>query len=341
MSSTPVSVYPLKKIWLQNFLLWLLFLLICLGLGYATLSRYDPSKIPSLSDAAQYARMVDQSAPAGGWFRYRILIPYLAKPIYHLVQGHIGSWSPVFFSLLCVNAFFVATAALLLFRIGQTLLPNPTTALIGVLLYLLNFNIVNSQLVGLIDSGETLFLILVTWALLKDRWYILPVLGILGVLAKESFIPIATVFAAGWWIVDYRNQPNSLNKIVWVILMGLAGLATYSSVRWILGVGPVSPLDIAASAKTSQSFALPLNKHMLYGFAWLLPLGVLRLRDFPIAWIVASVFGFIVILLLAAWGGAVSGTLRYTFNLTGGLLSLSAAVFLESMLIRNEPRLAR
>jgi hypothetical protein len=123
--------------------------------------------------------------------------------------------------------------------------------------------------------------------------------------------------------------------------MGMAGLITYISVRWIIGGGPVLPLDIAASVETSRSFTLPMNKHMLYGFVWLLPLGVLRLRDFPIAWIVACVCGFIVILLLAVWGGAVSGTLRYTFNLTGGLLSLSAAVFLESMLVSGESKNSR
>ena len=37
-------------------LLWGVFFLICLGLGYPTLNRYDPRK--ALSDSARYAKLV-------------------------------------------------------------------------------------------------------------------------------------------------------------------------------------------------------------------------------------------------------------------------------------------
>jgi len=323
----------------KTFLLWLLFLLICLGLGYATLNRYDPSTVAGLADTVQYARMVDQSTPAAGLWSYRILVPYLARPVYHLVHGHIGAWSSVFFALLVINGLFVATTALLVFRIGQTVLPRQSTALIGVLLYLLSFNVVNAQLVGLVDSGEALFLTLMIWALLYDRWHILPVLGILGALTKETFVPIATVSALGWWVVDYRKHPNSLYKIAWVISMGVVGLMTISGIRWILGEGPFLPFDIAAVEKGQwQGFFFPLDRTFLYAFVWLLPLAVLRLHDFPPSWIVASTAGFFVILLLVVWQPtAINSLPRAAFNLMGGLLSLATAAFLESMMGQSDP----
>ncbi|MFO1429594.1 MAG: hypothetical protein U1F76_05550 [Candidatus Competibacteraceae bacterium] len=302
------------------------------------MNRYDPSQEPSLVDSLQYARMVDQSAPAIGHWSSRILIPYLARPIYYLCPRHKPSWFPVFFALLCVNAFFVATAALFLFEIGQMLLLKPTTSLIAALLYLLNFGIVNFQLAGLVDSGETFFLILVTWFLLQDRWYMLPVLGILGALAKESFVPIATAFTVGWWLVDYHSRPNYISKIKWIILMCVLGLTTVSSVRWIIGAGSTLLSTLVTEWKM-QSFKILLDRSFFYWFAWLLPLGLLRLHDFPTSWIVASIFGLVTIVLLSVWAAAPGINMwRYVFNLTGGLLSLSAAVFLENMLLSGDSK---
>ena len=39
-------------------LLWLLFFLICTGLGYPALNRYDPAKIEGTSDVAEYREIV-------------------------------------------------------------------------------------------------------------------------------------------------------------------------------------------------------------------------------------------------------------------------------------------
>src|ERR1035438_5754814 len=114
----------------QKALLWLLFFLICLGLGHAPLNRYDPGKTDGTTDVADYQDIVlgRQDQPAHGAIGpyerinqsqnlNRVLVPYVAKPFYWLGRGHVGTWDPVLFGLLIANAIFTATTACLLVAI--------------------------------------------------------------------------------------------------------------------------------------------------------------------------------------------------------------------------------
>jgi hypothetical protein len=49
------------KPFLQKIVLWLLFFFICLGLGYPTVSRYEPGAVDGLYDARAYAAIVTGS----------------------------------------------------------------------------------------------------------------------------------------------------------------------------------------------------------------------------------------------------------------------------------------
>ena len=109
-------------------LVWCLFFLICFSLGYPTLNRYAPDTAPasaenpsaSLADTRYYASIIEDGfmgTPESIW-RYRVLVPYVAKPFYFLWKGNIGSWSPIFFSLLVANSLFIASAAIFLFLIN-------------------------------------------------------------------------------------------------------------------------------------------------------------------------------------------------------------------------------
>ena len=69
-------------------MLWGLFFLICHGLGYPSLNRYDPLTAPGLTDAADYFRMADGHAEQlGGHRRFRVLVPALAAPLHQLLNG--------------------------------------------------------------------------------------------------------------------------------------------------------------------------------------------------------------------------------------------------------------
>src|ERR1019366_2136168 len=119
----------------QKGLLWLLFFLVSLGLGYAPLNRYDPAKIAGTSDVAEYRDVImgRQPQPAPGASRpierlaqrenySRVLVPCVGKPFYWLVSGRVQSWDAALFGLLVANAIFTATTACLLVAIGRLLM---------------------------------------------------------------------------------------------------------------------------------------------------------------------------------------------------------------------------
>src|SRR5580658_2933982 len=133
--------------------LWILLFLICLGLGYPTLNRYDPRRAGSPADSSLYYEMVLEDHPVNdGHMSFRMLVPYVAKPFYYLAKGRVRTWEPVFFGLLMSNSIFVATSAWLLFSIGYGLTGDRAGSLLAATLYLLNFSTVNENLAGMVDS---------------------------------------------------------------------------------------------------------------------------------------------------------------------------------------------
>ena len=163
-------------------LLWPLFFLICGGLGYPSLRRFDPRVTAGLSDTIKYYAITtgaDQSAYADR-FKVRVLVPSVARPFYWFALAHFPTWNPVFFGLLVSASIFCATTACLIVSIGGKVFGNPTVGLIGALLYLLNFAVSNLQLAGMIDAGEACFMAAVTWSLLSDKWWLLPLWGLFG-----------------------------------------------------------------------------------------------------------------------------------------------------------------
>src|SRR5271157_1251547 len=69
------------------------FFLIACGLGYPVLNRFDPRLTPGLSDVKTYTALVTGTAGVdAGHVRFRVLVPWLAKPFYQLALGRIASW---------------------------------------------------------------------------------------------------------------------------------------------------------------------------------------------------------------------------------------------------------
>ncbi|PYU86848.1 MAG: hypothetical protein DMG08_29140, partial [Acidobacteria bacterium] len=110
------SFFPGTKIVLRKgILLWFVFFVICWGLGYPTLNRYDPRAASGTGDSVIYHDLVTGGPKESMGFRaYRLLVPNVARPFYHLAAGRVGSWDPVFLSLLIANAMFCSTTACLL-----------------------------------------------------------------------------------------------------------------------------------------------------------------------------------------------------------------------------------
>src|SRR6185295_18972493 len=190
---------------LRHFLLvWPLFFVICFGLGYPTLKRYDPRTTEGMSDTPKYYAITTGADTSSfkEMFRCRLLVPYVARPSYWLAQRYLPILNAGFFGLLVANALFCATTACLIVSIGYKLFDDLATAVLGATLYLLSFNIPNLHLAGLIDSGEACFMVAVVWSLLQRKWHLLPIWAMLGALAKETFVPFSVLLAFTWWMVE-------------------------------------------------------------------------------------------------------------------------------------------
>ena len=151
--------------------------------------------------------------------RFRMLVPWLARPFYSLARGRLATWDPVMFGLLVANSLFVAGTAVLIVVLGNSWEPvlgsrelgSPAAGLVGALLYLVNFAVPNLRLVGLVDAGEGFFLLALLWSLSEFELWALPLIGALGALTKESFIPFSIVFTSAWWVRDPERDRQCLS----------------------------------------------------------------------------------------------------------------------------------
>jgi hypothetical protein len=329
-SSKPARIKIAREI-----TLWFLLFLICLGLGYPTLNRYDPRTVGGMSDSVWYYDLVTSGPRAAEReMRIRLLVPYLAKPFYRVAKGRLGTWEPVFFGLLVANALLTCTTAYFLVLVGYRQVGDYGTALLGAALYLLNFGTANLRLSGLVDSGEGCILMLVAWTLLSDRWWLLPLWGVLGTLAKESFVPLSMAFGVTWWLVSARRNSNRFSRGLSVAAMAISALVTMTLVESAVVGHAVWPWEFAVAINSRSDYAANfvrslLDRNFWYIFVWLLPLGVWQLRRLPRTWVVATACTVFLGLVLNAYNGAVPGTAgRVTFDIGGPILSLSVAVLL-------------
>jgi hypothetical protein len=338
---TPVSLRFCRKM-----LLWVVFFLICLGLGYPTLNRYDPRNAGGLRDSQVYYQSVLRTPePGSSHMEFRVLVPWLARPVHHIAEGHIGTWDAVSLGLLVVNAFFVATTAYLLVAIGGLLVWNDSVALLAASLYLLNFDTSNLRLSGLIDSAEGCFLLAISWSLLCRRLWLLPLWGLLGALAKESFVPFSMIFTVTWWFVSGRRQRWKPLETLTILSTGAVAVLSVTMLHMAISGRMVWPWEFAASLRAHAGHleslrANILDRNLIYAFVWLLPLGILRLNRFPSPWTVACAGTALLDFMLVTWHGAAPGTAsRALFSIAGPLLSLSAAAYLTRMPVTDKASL--
>ncbi len=322
----------------RGIVVWLLFFLICIGLGYPTLNRYDPGQVPGLYDAKAYSALVSGSPLQEDQadLSHRVLVPYLAKPIFHIARGRVHTWDPAFFALLVVNSFFSASTAYLLVSIGRQVAGDESIAIISGLIYLADFAVANLNLAGYVDSSVNFLLMAVAWSMLAERWWLLPILGALGASAKETFIPLAAALVVGWWLTTFRRNKSRFTQLAWATAMIVVAFGTL-----ILLLGHVSSgssvLDFAASrwAKSGSDFLYLAGlmrclaaREFLYTFVWLLPLGLCGIARLPKAWAIGAACAGMAGLALGAYDDALGNATRAIFSAIGPPLSLSVAMFL-------------
>ena len=321
----------------RRWLLFALFFSICCGLGYPSLNRVDWRQAPGgLDDVLTYRALVT-SPPAPDLdqhMQFRVLVPYLARPIYRMAKGRIGTWDPIMFGLLVVDSFFTAFTALLLVTVVCGQLGSYTVGLGAALLFLLNFAVPNLRLAGFVDAGEAFFLMLLVWALFERRYWMLPIAGILGATAKESFVPFLMVFTLAWWLSSRRSLRHPLPAALWIATSWFAALAALATLQWKITHVFRSPLRFGLEMHGNTAYLAHFlssfrDRNFWYIFFWLLPLGLFRLNRLPRNWRIATAATCVTAFALDAYYGGAPGTIgRALFSIAGPLLSASVALLL-------------
>jgi hypothetical protein len=338
-------------------LLFCVFFLIACGLGYPILNRFDPRQTPGLSDVKIYASLVTGTAsPDAGHVRFRVLVPWLAKPFYRLARGRVTTWDPVMFGLLVADSLFVAGTAVLVVILGVVLenglgnrqMGSSAVGLVGALLYLVNFAVPNLRLVGLVDAGEGFFLLALLWSLSQRELWALPVIAVLGALTKESFIPFSMVLTSAWWFSnrpdrndDHRNDDrrnedrNRARKAAaWILTSWVLSLAAMIGLQWSITGRVTSPLQFGLTLHRGDDylghFATSLHdRNLWYVFLWLVPTAIPNLKRLPKAWLIPIGATCAMAFVLDAYFGGAPGTVgRALFSIAGPVLSLSSALLL-------------
>jgi uncharacterized membrane protein len=320
-------------------LLFCVFLLIACGLGYPVLNRFDPRQTPGLSDVKTYAALVTgtNSFDAGDmrFRRFRVLVPWLARPFYWLARGRLATWDPVMFGLLVADSLFVAGTAVLIVVLGNRKLGSSAVGLVGALLYLVNFAVPNLRLVGLVDAGEGFFLLALLWSLSEFKLRLLPVIAVLGALTKESFIPFSIALTSAWWL-STRHEGNldrdHVSSAAWILSSWLLSLGAMIGLQWSITGTYVSPLQFGFALHRGGGYSLMASlqdRNLWYIFLWLLPMAIPNLNRLPKLWLVPVGATCAMAFVLDAYFGGAPGTVaRALFSIAGPVLSLSCALLL-------------
>jgi len=180
---------------------------------------------------------------------------------------------------------------------------------------------------------------LVVWTLAEQRYWLLPIWGILGAMAKESFVPFLVVFSATWWLCSRKRltKPGTSAAWVltsWILTSWIAALAAIVAVQWRVTGAYQSPIRFGLglhgnSAYTSHFIASLGDRNLWYIFFWLLPLSLFHLRKFSLEWRIATAAACITAFALDAFYGGPPGAIgRALFTAAGPLLSASVAALL-------------
>ena len=331
---------------LVDILLVGVFFLICLGLGYGVLTRFDPMLITAMEDVRKYGEIVQNGISSlqqdNPGIRHRVLVPYIAHIIY-LVTPNIGSWNMISFSLLVVNSLFTSFSALFILKMSYKITNNKTYSIVACLIFLLNFIIVNSYLVGSVDAAFGLFFISMFYCMQFNKWRLLPLLAIVGCLTKEAFLPVGSSLILGWILYEYfeNNKINKNHLRIFVIFM-LVGSACLMAMNSYVTQTIYLPWEHLSSRThwvdsefRFSSFAAGFIR-FTFIIGWLIALAVFSLKHIPNKIIFSTLTACISTIFLGWWvsvGGA--DYARFIYSPAALVLSIASGISLVKILQKS------
>ena len=316
-------------------LIWSVFFLIAIGLGYQGLTRYDPAQSSSIDDASVYSEIVKNGAQGitTDHRSTRVLVPFLARPIYGIVKNNIGSWNPVQFSLLVVASFFCASLVVMMVKICKRLFDDERVGIVAGLILYVNFSVPNLYLSGLVDAAEAFFLLSLVYILLHKKLAYIPIIAVLGSLTKETFLPVGLLILGVWWAYEaYIDRKINFEKILHFVFFTLISVIVITALKSYALEKITFLWEFSESMRKDNNFSfdriLIAIRRFSYAVIWLLPLSLFRIKLLPVPWVLSAFLSTLVIFLMGWWIGASGAAIsRYMFNIIGPLLSISAAVF--------------
>jgi hypothetical protein len=189
-------------------------------------------------------------------------------------------------------------------------------------------------LAGFIDAGEGFFLIAVTWCLFRRRYWMLPLLGILGAMAKELFVPFLIAFSAMWWLYERKRMSKPTMAAAWIASSWVAAAATLSLIQWKVSHIAQSVIGFGLSLRGDERYSIHflhffVDRNLWYTFFWLAPLSLFRVKRLPMAWRIGTASATIAAFALDMYYSGLPGTIaRTTFSVCGPLLSASVGLLL-------------
>ena len=333
------------KILVDSLLLGIFFV-ICLGLGYAVLNRFDPVLLNALDDANLYGEMVKHGISSWNQeidnpvIRNRVLVPYLAQIIYLKIPA-IGSFNMVNFSLLVVNSFFTALSAMMILKMCYKITENFEYSIVASMFFLLNFNIINFYLVGYVDSAYGFVFLLLIYCLQFNKWGLLPFIAIAGCLIKEVFLPVASSLILGWLAYDCYMQKKiaPMNLITFILfvatgIIALISIDTYINKSSIyLYWENILSVTNSVSVEFNTSSLVSDLVRFIFTLGWIIILAIPSLKKLPQNIVFSTAFACLVAVFLGWWAG-VGGAdyARFMFVPGAFLFSVASAISLSELL---------
>jgi hypothetical protein len=323
--------------WPQLTLLGAVYFLIGLNLVYTPLVRYDLRQIGGIKDITDYLRLITEGVPknAENHRLLRPLLPYSAKPVYHLLRARLGTDRAAEVAFVLTSCFFAALTALGLAMLVLTCGGPPGQAVVAGLLYLGGFWTVNHSIPGLVDGGEACAVVWLLWALHRRRvWLAVPIV-VLGALTKETFVAFSFILACGFWLAAGRARPR-WGPLAVLGLASFVGFACWMLLRYYSYGTFESPASVVRSfdARAREPYFAVAARYLLtpvfwFAFLWMLPAALLQWRAIPRTVSIPCVAAACVAFVMAVYHGAGPGnSARPIFSLLAPFICWGGAMLL-------------
>tara|TARA_X000000368_G_scaffold10390_1_gene8307 strand:- start:6020 stop:7048 length:1029 start_codon:yes stop_codon:yes gene_type:complete len=322
------------------------FFIVCLGLGYGVLTRFDPTLLPALVDAHTYSNIVQNGISTwhedGPGVAHRVFVPSIARIVY-LITPPIGSWNMVSFSLLVVNSLFTSFSALFILKMSYKFTNKLGFSMAACLIFLLNFNIVNSYLVSSVDAAYGFFFLLLIYCMHFNNWKWIPLIAVVGCLTKEAFLPVGSSLIFSWLIYEF-HEDKRINKIhlgIFIIFVLLCSVTTmlinsYVTQSIYLPWDHLSDRTLWIESKfTFSSFFIELVK-FTYTIGWLLVLAAFSLKYIPKKIVFSSLIAGLATVFMGWWvnaGGA--DYARFIYSPAALVISIACGISLTKILQKS------